>query len=619
MGWRYVRFRALFELKRKTGVLKEQFPTQVEQQSFIRLKEWQQLEINYFFESRESLNIQRRPSDQLKQDVELFQSGQLIYFNAKLHHIGRDYDWLTNPSNGYQYDQQKHWLDIPDLSEAAGDIKYVWEKSRFSYLYALVRYDYHFQKDQSETVLQEIESWIQANPTNRGPNWRCSQEISLRVLNWLFVLQYYKYTPALTEKRFQQIMHSIYWQLKHVYANIDFSRIAVRNNHAITETLMLYLGGLLFPFFPEAASWKTRGKAWFEQEIEYQIYEDGTFLQFSHNYHRVVIQLLTKALYLAELNGERFKEVVYERARKSLNYLYQCTEKSNGHLPNYGANDGALFFKLNDCSYRDYRPQLNALYYFFSRDSLFQEDDLQEDIDWYSSRLKQQKTTDFQLEQHQLNEFPNGGYYTMRDADSFTFIKCGSYKDRPSHADNLHIDIWYKGENILRDAGTYQYNTTPELVRYFNGTSAHNTVTIGDKDQMLKGPRFIWFNWSKALSAELIERTNDFYFKGSIQAFQQIDKNSQHIRTVVKDKRYPVWHIKDQVKHNTELPIQQYWNISSTFDRYFRIEAIDEKGESIAPKRQKGFYSSRYGEKEETEVIVFSTSGKVIQTKITNQ
>ena len=44
-------------------------------------------------------------------------------------------------------------------------------------------------------------------------------------------------------------MHSIYWQLHHVYHNINFSRISVRNNHAITECLMLYLSGKLFPFF----------------------------------------------------------------------------------------------------------------------------------------------------------------------------------------------------------------------------------------------------------------------------------------------------------------------------------------------------------------------------------
>ena len=81
------------------------------------------------------------------------------------------------------------------------------------------------------------------------------------------------------------------------------------------------------------------------------------------NYHRVVIQLLTWGIALAQRNGECFSEHVYQRAYQSVNFLYQCQELSNGYLPNYGSNDGALFFKLNDSDYRDYRPQLDALHY----------------------------------------------------------------------------------------------------------------------------------------------------------------------------------------------------------------------------------------------------------------
>ena len=55
-------------------------------------------------------------------------------------------------------------------------------------------------------------------------------------------------------------MHSIYWQIHHVYHNIHFSRISVRNNHAITETLMLYVSGKLFPFFPNVNNGVKKGK-----------------------------------------------------------------------------------------------------------------------------------------------------------------------------------------------------------------------------------------------------------------------------------------------------------------------------------------------------------------------
>src|SRR6202008_329474 len=90
-------------------------------------------------------------------------------------------------------------------------------------------------------------------------------------------------------------------------------------------------------------------------------YEDGTFLQFSMNYHRIVVQLLTWGITLCEKNGERFAPVVYDRAKKSVTFLRTCMVEENGWLPNYGANDGALFFKLSTAHFRDYRPQLQAL------------------------------------------------------------------------------------------------------------------------------------------------------------------------------------------------------------------------------------------------------------------
>ena len=140
----------------------------------------------------------------------------------------------------------------------------MWEKSRFSYLYDLIRYDYHHGEDMAEVVFNDIRSWIQANPINQGPNYRCSQEIALRSLNWTFALYYYANSQHLNEELFQAMLHVLYWQLKHVRQNIHFSRLSVRNNHAITETLCLYLAGFLFPFFPESKKWKEEGKQWFE-------------------------------------------------------------------------------------------------------------------------------------------------------------------------------------------------------------------------------------------------------------------------------------------------------------------------------------------------------------------
>ncbi len=615
MGWGYIQHRLGLLIKQKLGLRKKDYPVKPIQKSFITLNGWKELSVQFFFESKNNVKLSQNNSIQLKEEFDAFISGNLVFFNAEKINIDRKYDWLTNPSNGFRYDISRHWTDIEDFSKEAGDIKYVWEKSRFSYLYTLIRYDKYFNVDNAELVFTEIESWIDANPINQGPNYKCSQEISIRTLNWIFVLYYYKHADALTEDRFQKIMHVIYWQLIHVRTNINFSIKTVRNNHAITEVMMLYLGGMLFPFFPEANEWKKVGKAWFEEEIAYQIYEDGTFLQFSHNYHRVLVQLLTWAFYLAELNGDQFSEKTYEKGKKTLNYLYQCMDLNSGELPNYGANDGALFFKLNDLPYRDYRGALNALHFFFYRSHLFQQPEVQEDVAWYGSKLIGYNQSS-PLVQKKLNSFKNGGCFTMRDEDSFTFVKCGSYKDRPSHADNLHVDIWYKGVNVLHDSGTYLYNTTQELISYFSGSKGHNTVTLGDYDQMEKGPRFIWLKWSNAVFAKLEEREDFFIFNGKIQAFKHVGKNIFHNRKVIKMKDKAEWIVEDSVEHNTSLPIKQYWHLASGFERNIVFEAQDAQGKNLKPVCEKGWFSSFYGVKEESTVIVFVTDTKFIKTTI---
>ena len=557
---------------------------------------------------KKNLSFQKNPTDVLKKKFDEYKNGKLIFFNSTVFNVGKNYNWLTNPDTGYVYDANKHWTEILDYSKEAGDIKYVWEKSRFCFFYDIIRYDYHFNEDCSQIVFDEILSWIKNNPINSGPNYVCSQETSLRILNWTFALHYYKNSSSLTSEIFDAIQFSIYWQIHHVYNNIQFSRIAVRNNHAITETLSLYLIGLLYPQFPNALRWKEKGKAWFEKEIAYQVYEDGTYLQFSMNYHRVVIQLMTWAIILSEKNNEKFSDVVYERAKKSLTFLCVCMNDSNGWLPNYGANDGALFFPLNDEHFRNYKPQLQSLANALHIDTGF--DKKYEDINWYNQHL-----TNTSLPIHNgIYQFKAGGYYIIREKDTLTFIRCGSYKDRPSQADNLHLDIWYKGENIIADAGSYKYNTDETTIKYFAGTASHNTVILNNYDQMQKGSRFIWYYWSQCLHAHLMEESDVYKFTGEIAAFSYIQKGIKHKREITKIKNKPQWFIKDEIINMpANIVLKQLWHLPQ-HHKPVEWESYNERNEMLNAKFETGFISNLYGQKEISENIIFQTPGFFIRT-----
>ena len=611
MGLNYVLFRVWFLLQKKIGLLKKRFPANPPFINAMTLVVWKKS--IFFIKSKEELTFPKNKVETLKNEAVSILKGDFLFFSSTNFTLGFDYDWVSNPETGFKYDISKHWSEINDYSSESGDIKYVWEKSRFSFLNTIIRYDYHYDDDQSEFVFNEIENWIDKNPINMGPNYLCSQEMTIRCFNWIFALNYYKNSKNLTNNRFIKIINTIYWHADHIYKNINFSKIAVRNNHAISECLGIYTFGLLFPSFPNSAKWKRNGKKWFQNEISYQVYNDGTFLQFSMNYHRVLVQLFTWAIQINKLNDLPFSDNVYINAKKSLSFLLSCMNENNGMLPNYGANDGALFFKLGVQEFRDYRPQLEALSLSMGLNWRYSSS---EEKYWFGLERTSGKLD--VADQSALNSFKNGGYYIVNDRDdsTLTFVRCGSHRDRPSQADNLHLDLWIDGDNILRDAGSYKYNTNESDLNYFFGSKSHNTVTLGKNDQMLKGGRFIWYYWTQTLAAELIEIKDKFIFNGQISAFRQIDNKAVHKRKINKKKGIPVWEISDELIHNTNLPLVQYWHPSKSFFGKFEIIAKTIDGSEIIPLIEEGYYSSLYGQKEPSVQIVFTTQETKLITTI---
>lgn len=604
---RYICFRAWFTFEQKTGLLKRKFPTETQPVFVPSLEVWRTKKNCYFFDGRDSLQIPKMKDALLEESIKHILNGDILFFSASWKSLGLDYDWVTNPETGYRYDIRQHWTKIESLTKEAGDIKFLWEKSRFSWLLTVCRFDYHYNEDHSEFVLSQILDWIDKNPLNQGPNYKCSQEISIRLNNWVFALNFYKNCPALTEDRWNRIANSIYWQIHHVYSNINYSRIAVRNNHAITETLTLHLMGLLFPEMSGAKKWAKNGKRWFEKEVEYQIEEDGTFIQDSMNYHRVVIQLLTYAISLSDKFGEKYSDVVYDRAYHSLNFLYQCQDSNTGWLPNYGANDGALFYPLSSSDYRDYRPQLDALHGLLTGEPLY--NDFCEDSLWVGNSIPSFRKKYPRVEkQYGIVQFEKSGYYLFREAESLSFIRCGLFKNKGT-TDQLHLDIWNKGVNVLNDCGSYLYNSDAENVRYFSGTESHNTVMLGDNDQMMKGPRFMWFFPPKVLSVSVEEAGDSYRFKGTVACFLYLGSTISVDRTIIKKKGLPEWTIIDIVNNKPEgTTMRQLWHTTKK-----DILSFVSDGEKVLTDK---WQSSYYGTKDDCDQIEFRTQNNKITTVI---
>ncbi len=72
------------------------------------------------------------------------------------------------------------------------------------------------------------------------------------------------------------------------------------------------------------------------------------------------------------------------------------------------------------------------------------------------------------------------------------------FDGRPGHADQLHLDLWWRGRNVAQDAGTYLYNAAPPWDNPLRQADVHNTVTIAGQDQMQSAGRFLYVRRAQA-------------------------------------------------------------------------------------------------------------------------
>ena len=407
-----------------------------------------------------------------------------------------------------QSDMNKHWSQISDDSPT--DIKFIWEPNRFAFAYTLVRaYVASHDEKYPEAFWTLVEDWAKHNPPNTGPNWMDGQEIALRLMAWTFGFFQFFNSPSSTSARKAKFILLVAAQAERVYKNIGYA-ISTRSNHTISEAFGLWMVGFLFPELKHAEKYLALGRKLLERSAAEQIFPDGAYSMYSINYHRFILHIYLYMIRLGELNQSPVSSLIYQRVESSIEYLSHLINPETGEMPVYGSNDGALVLPLNNCDFTDYRPLLQLGWYITKKEFLFESGPWDEDIFWLcggealipspspSGRKESESPSpNGRGVRGEGESFPHGGIYLLRSSSSHALIHCADYTSRPSHADQLHMDLWIHGHNLAIDAGTYLYSGQPPWRNGLAHTSVHNTVTVDGKDQMTMVSRFTWTNWSQ--------------------------------------------------------------------------------------------------------------------------
>lgn len=435
-------------------------------------------------------------------------------------------DWLANPLSGERLPApERPWWRIPDFDPRVGDIKLLWELSRFDWVLAFAQRARQGDAAELARLNRWLQDWCRANPPYLGPNWKCGQEASLRVLHLACaaVLLEMPVAQALPGLRELLVVH-----LQRIAPTRQYA-IAQDNNHGTSEAAALFVGGTWLAHMGDARGhgWARSGRALLRNRAERLIGANGTFSQYSLNYHRMMLDTLSFAeLWRRRVDAPAFDRRFLARAQAATRWLYEIVDPVSGDGPNVGANDGARLFQLADMPYRDYRFSVQwAMAMFANERAYAQQGPWDTACGWLG--------VDQELPQAPGQQglwADDGGFAMLRRKGAMALLRYPRFRFRPSQADALHVDLWVDGSNLLRDAGTYSYNTDAGVIAYFGGTAGHNTVQFDGRDQMPRLGRFLFGAWLRP--QDITYTGGDDLTDPSAQAAYRDHAGAYHLRQV---------------------------------------------------------------------------------------
>lgn len=408
----------------------------------------------------------------------------------------------------------QNWTNWELPSDLDVDIKDYWEPARFGWAVILAQaYRSNPNSRLAAFFWQKVEEFYRMATPYRGVHWLSAQEAALRLIHLVYCVDVFSVDPESTPDRMKLLSKMIQEHALRIPPTLPYAR-AQRNNHLLSEAAGLFTAGVSLPNHPLASHWMELGWHEFEQAILDQISFDGTFSQQSVCYHRL---MLTLAIWMNTIRGDReFTQPVKEKLALAARWLERLIIGEHGEAPNLGSNDGSLILPFAAEDVTNYKPVADKALALFSADK---------EIKYPAN---------------------DAGIQKMDGKDSTLFFRCVKFFRRPAHADQLHVDLWWQGENILRDPGTYRYNAPKPWENALAGTDVHNTITMDGADQMQRVGRFLWANWASGNLIHLAQVNSDNILQVAGEHPGYARKNIKHQRRVIYQPD-DTWLIQDDV------------------------------------------------------------------------
>ncbi|HEV8601971.1 MAG TPA: alginate lyase family protein [Gaiellaceae bacterium] len=468
--------------------------------------------------------------------------------------LGPKIDWRRDFKGGRSW--PLHHGSLMRLAHGDGsDVKVPWELSRCQHLPLLAAaHRLTGERRYLDEVGAQLQSWIEQNPVELGPNWASTMDVAIRAANWVAALALCA-EEAAREPWLVQAIESLLLHGRFVRSHLEWSE--ARGNHYLADIVGLLPIAALFSGGWEGRDWAVWATDELVSEMEHQVRPDGCAHEASTAYHRLVTELFLCGTQAADaLVPGRLPDWYRQRLERMLGFVRDYT-RPDGLAPQIGDADDGRFLPLAEygADPRDHRH-------------LF-----------VQAGLPFEPATG-------TAAYPDGGYYVMRTGNLYAIVHCGDTGRHGSgghgHNDQLSFELAVGGRPLVVDPGTYLYTADPVERNRFRSTAFHSTLRIGgaEQNELRDDDLFLMADRSRA-EALACEGTA---FEGRHHGFP----DTAHTR------RLELGEGGLRIRDTVSSPVEQ--QLEWTFPLAPGAEGmVDVRAEGLDFSTEEGWYSPSYG------------------------
>lgn len=403
-----------------------------------------------------------KAEEALRHEFDLLGSG-LVGF-------GDPIDWHRDFRTGHRWNPEIHhsrirWNDLP----GGVDIKNAWDLSRCQH-FATLGLAHRLTGDERylDEFKRQVGDWIEHNPVGRGVNWSCPMDVALRAINWVAALGLFG--EALERsgdgRDFSgRILEALWHAGNHVFRNLEWAgpKAPMAGNHFLSNLAGLITLGQLFRGHPRGARWFRFARRQLEVEMARQVHPDGSNVETSTRYHRLVLEMFLWADAVASGAGEPFDGAFRGRLAKMLGLCRDCCPPE-GRAVQFGDNDSGRVMSIAAGTLDDFR-------YLFA-------DDCGPGGCWDRWLLGAGR---HQPAATGEGAYPRGGFFFGQVGRAWLGVRAGRFASGGhAHADPLSFVLNLGGRDLIVDRGTGCYTPDIERRNRMRSGASHNIVQAND-------------------------------------------------------------------------------------------------------------------------------------------